>query len=70
VKQAGQGLYSIAIPAMDGGYSDFIGIKKTDSSIVRGVGVIPLALGWSGILALLGGLLLAWLYESRRGRKA
>jgi hypothetical protein len=52
------------------GGSDFIGIKKTGSSIVRGVGVIPLALGWSGIMALLGGLLLTWLYESRRGRRA
>jgi hypothetical protein len=27
VKQAGPGHYLIAIPAMDGGYSDFIGIK-------------------------------------------
>jgi hypothetical protein len=27
VKQAGPGLYAIAIPAMDGGYSEFINIK-------------------------------------------
>jgi hypothetical protein len=50
------------------GGSDFIGIKRTDASIVRGVGVMPLALGWSGILALLGVLLATWLYEGRRGK--
>jgi hypothetical protein len=51
------------------GGSDFIGVKRTDASIVRGVGVMPLALGWSGILVLLGMLLVTWLYEGRRGRR-
>jgi hypothetical protein len=50
------------------GGSDFIGVKRTNSSVVRGVGIMPLALGWSGILALLGIILLTWLYEGRRGR--
>jgi hypothetical protein len=48
------------------GGSDFIGVKRTNSSVVRGVGIMPLALGWSGILALLGIVLLTWLYEGRR----
>jgi hypothetical protein len=50
------------------GGSDFIGVKRTNSSVVRGIGIMPLALGWSGILALLGIVLLTWLYEGRRGK--
>ncbi|HEX4765157.1 MAG TPA: hypothetical protein VH414_02670 [Lichenihabitans sp.] len=47
------------------GGSDYIGIKRTDSSVVRGVGVLPLAIGGVGLLALLGSMVLAWVIEGR-----
>ena len=49
--------------------SDFIGVKRTQASIVRGVGVLPLAIGLLGLLALLGSIVLAWFVEGRT-RKA
>ncbi len=53
------------------GGSDFIGLKRTESSVVRGVGVLPLAVGFVGLLALLGSSILAWVVEGRgfRARK-
>jgi hypothetical protein len=50
------------------GGSDFIGLKRTDSSVVRGVGVLPLAVGFIGLLALLGSSVLAWVVEGRGSR--
>ena len=45
--------------------SDFIGVKRTQASVVRGVGVLPLAIGLLGLLALLGSIVLAWYFEGR-----
>ncbi len=54
--------------------TDYIGIRRTDSSVVRGIGVLPLAIGFIGLLALLGSSVLAWFVEgrrfARRGRSA
>ena len=48
------------------GGSDYIGIKRTGASIVTGIGVAPLALGFLGLLLLLGSVIAGWLMESRR----
>ena len=48
------------------GGSDYIGIKRTGASVVTGVGVAPLAVGFVGLLALLGSVLIGWLWEGRR----
>ncbi|NIX76228.1 hypothetical protein [Microvirga terricola] len=46
--------------------SDWIGVKPSDSAIVRGVTVIPMALGFLGLLLLVGTTLAAWVAEGRR----
>ena len=48
------------------GGSDYIGVKRTGASIVTGIGVSPLALGFVGLLLLLGSVIAGWLAESRR----
>ncbi len=48
------------------GGSDYIGIKRTGASVVTGVGVAPLAIGFLGLIALLGSVLTGWLWEGRR----
>ncbi|MFL4988272.1 MAG: hypothetical protein ACJ8C0_07945 [Microvirga sp.] len=45
---------------------DWIGIRPSDSAIVRGVSVFPLALGLLGLALLVGAALAAWLAEGRR----
>ncbi len=45
---------------------DWIGIRPSDSAIVRGVSVFPLGLGLIGLALLLGAVLAAWLAEGRR----
>jgi len=45
---------------------DWIGIRPSDTAIVRGVSVLPLALGFLGLALLLGALLATWLSEGRR----
>ena len=49
------------------GGSDWIGIRRTDASVVRGVQVTPLAIGIIGLLCLLALFLLVWAWEGRRG---
>ena len=39
------------------GGSDYVGVKRTGASVVTGVGVAPLAVGFLGLLILLGGVL-------------
>ncbi len=51
------------------GGSDYIGIRRTEASTVRGVGVVPVAIGVSGLLLLLGSVILAWLWEGQRFRR-
>lgn len=50
--------------------ADWIGIRPSDSAIVRGVSVMPLALGFLGLALLVGAVLAAWVAEGgrRRGR--
>jgi hypothetical protein len=50
--------------------SDWVGIRPTESAIVRGVSVVPLGLGLWGLAALLGAVLLAWVSEGARRRRA
>ena len=45
--------------------ADYIGIRRTDSSTVAGVGLLPLATGFIGLLALLGSAVLSWVAEGR-----
>lgn len=45
---------------------DWIGIKPSDSAVVRGVSVFPLALGLLGLALLVGAALAAWLVEGRQ----
>jgi hypothetical protein len=48
--------------------SDYIGIRRAEASVARGVKLTPLALGWIGLLVLLGALVAAWAWEGLRGR--
>jgi hypothetical protein len=48
------------------GGSDFAAIKNTGASEVKGIGFLPLAIGFLGLLALLGSVVSAWIYEGRR----
>ncbi len=50
------------------GGSDYIGFKRTGASVVTGIGVAPLAIGFIGLIALLAGVIGAWLWEGRRAR--
>ena len=52
------------------GGSDYAAIRKIGASEVKGIGFAPLAIGFLGLVVLLGGLLSAWLYEGRRGARA
>jgi hypothetical protein len=49
------------------GGSDYAAIKITGASEIKGIGFAPLAIGFVGLLALLGSVVLAWVYEGRRG---
>ena len=49
--------------------SDYIGVKRTDSSTVAGIGLLPLAVGAIGLAALLGSTVLAWVAEGRGFRR-
>lgn len=48
------------------GGADYIGVKRTEASTLRGVEVAPLAIGLWGMLALLGAIVFAWGWEGRR----
>ena len=45
---------------------DWIGIRPSESAIVRGVSVFPLALGLLGLVLLIGTTIAAWMVEGRR----
>src|SRR4051812_31488384 len=44
---------------------DWIGIRPSDSAVVRGVSVFPLAIGLIGLALLIGATLAAWVAEGR-----
>ncbi|MBG0811629.1 hypothetical protein IY145_19955 [Methylosinus sp. H3A] len=48
------------------GGADYIGVKRTGASSLKGVEVAPLAMGLWGLAALLGAIVLAWGWEGRR----
>jgi hypothetical protein len=50
------------------GGSDYVGVKRTNASVVTGIGVAPLALGFLGLLILLGSVIAGWLAEGRSKR--
>ncbi|MHB2167107.1 hypothetical protein [Alsobacter sp. R-9] len=50
--------------------ADFIAIRSTDSSVVKGVGVTPIFLGFIGLVLLALSLLAAWLGEARLAKAA
>jgi hypothetical protein len=50
------------------GGADYLGIKRTGSSVVVGVASMPLAAGFLGLAALLGAILLVWRREGSAGR--
>ena len=45
---------------------DWIGIKPSESAVVRGVSVFPMALGLLGLVLLIGATVATWLAEGRR----
>jgi hypothetical protein len=47
---------------------DFIAVRRTQASELRGIGVLPMAIGFLGLALLLGGILVGWLVEGRRFR--
>jgi hypothetical protein len=47
------------------GGAGYAAIKRIGASEVKGVGVMPLAIGFFGLAALLGSLTAAWLFEGR-----
>ncbi len=48
--------------------SDYIGIRRTGASVARGLKLTPLAVGFFGLLAVLGALIAAWAWEGWRKR--
>jgi hypothetical protein len=48
------------------GGAGYAAIKRIGASEVKGVGVLPLAIGFLGLAALLGSVSAAWLFERRR----
>jgi hypothetical protein len=44
--------------------NDFIAFKNTDSSIIKGLSLWPIFIGFSGLALLMAGLLIGWLGES------
>ena len=48
------------------GGAGYAAIKRIGASEVKGVGVMPLAIGFLGLAALLGSVSAAWLFEGRR----
>ena len=49
------------------GGSDYAAIRKTGASEVKSIGFSPLAIGFLGLLVLLGSIVFGWLYEGGRG---
>jgi hypothetical protein len=50
------------------GGSDYIGIKRNSASVVRGIGIAPLAIGFAGMIVLIASIVAGWAWEGRRRR--
>ncbi|TXM74081.1 hypothetical protein FV226_07290 [Methylobacterium sp. WL12] len=50
--------------------ADWIGFRPSDSAVIRGVEVYPLALGLAALALLAAAVLAMWLVEGRRGQAA
>jgi hypothetical protein len=50
------------------GGSDYIGIKRNSASVVKGIGIVPLAIGFAGMLVLIASIVAGWAWEGRRRR--
>ena len=50
--------------------ADWIGFRPSDSAVIRGVEVYPLAVGLAALALLAAAVLAMWLVEGRRGRAA
>ena len=50
-----------------GGF-DYIGIKRNSASVVKGIGIVPLAIGFAGMLVLIASIVAGWAWEGRRRR--
>jgi hypothetical protein len=65
----GEGLHVPRIVAVRSGDTyqgdDWIGLKMSDASVVRGIGVLPVFAGMLGLLLLLGSLAGTWAREGR-----
>ena len=51
------------------GSAGYAAIKRAGASEVKGVSVMPLAIGFLGLAALLGSLVAAWVFEGRGSRR-
>ena len=49
------------------GGAGYAAIKRIGASEVKGVSVMPLAIGFLGLAALLGSIMAAWVFEGRGG---
>ncbi len=52
------------------GGAGYAAIKRIGASEVKGVSVMPLAIGFLGLVALLGSVIAAWVFEGRAGSRA
>ena len=50
------------------GGSDYIGIKRNSASVVKGIGIAPLAIGFAGMIVLIASIVAGWAWEGRRRR--
>jgi hypothetical protein len=48
------------------GGSDYAAIKRTGAAEIKGVGVVPVGIGFIGLIFLLGSVIASWLAEARR----
>jgi hypothetical protein len=76
VRRIANGAGDIALPRLAAmrespiyGGPNYAAIRRNGASEVKGVGVTPLAIGFLGLIVLLGSVVSGWLYEGRGGRR-
>jgi hypothetical protein len=67
--EAGSGIHLPRIVAVRSGETykgdDWLGLRMRESSVVRGIGVLPVFAGLIGLLLLVGSLAATWMREGR-----